>query len=99
MVRKRFSKREIAFGIFCTSIVLFFLTFYIWHQVESVRLGYQTGKLEEEVLSLRKEVERLEAEKASLLALERVEKIAKEKLNMDTPKDKQLVYENFIPNP
>lgn len=81
----------------CTVIVIFILTFYIWHQMESVRIGYETGELEEKVLALRKEVEKLEAKKSALLSLERVEKIAKEELNMVEPKEEQLVYDDFIP--
>jgi len=99
VVRKRFNKKQIALGIFCTLIVIFILTFYIWHQVESVRLGYKTGVLEQEVLYLKKEVEKLEAKKSSLLALERVERIAREKLNLDAPKKEQIVYDDSIKNP
>lgn len=83
----------------CTIFLILVLTFYIWHQMESVRIGYEIGKLEEKVLTLRKEVEELEAKKASLLSLERVEKIAKEDLNMVEPEEKQLVYKEFRPQP
>lgn len=99
MVRKKFKKKQIALGIFCTTIVIFILTFYIWHQVESVRLGYKIGQLEQEVLSLKKEVERLEAKKSSLLSLERVEKIAREELNLISPKKEQIVSDDSIRNP
>ena len=98
MVRKKFSKKHIAIGIFFTLIVIFILNFYIWHQVESVRLGYKTGELEIRLLDLRKEVEKLEAKKASLLALERVEKIAREELKMIPPKEEQIVYEDSTQN-
>lgn len=81
----------------CTIIVIFILTFYIWHQMESIRIGYEIGKLEEKVLTLRREVDKLQAEKSSLLSLDRVEKIAKEELNLVEPKKEQLVYDEFIP--
>ena len=81
----------------CTIIVIFILTFYIWHQMESIRLGYEIGELEEKVLTLRSEVDELETEKSSLLSLDRVEKIAKEELNLIEPKKEQLVYDEFIP--
>jgi len=80
----------------CTIIVIFILTFYIWHQMESIRIGYEIGKLEEKVLTLRRQVDELETEKSDLLSLDRVEKIAKEELNLVEPKKEQLVYDEFI---
>ena len=95
MVRKKFSKKEIALGIICTVLVISVLTFYIWHQSESIRLGYKTGELEEKVLMLKTEVEKLEAKKASLLTLERVEQIAKNKLDLKVPTEDQIIYDDF----
>ena len=83
--------------VFCTIIVIFILTFYIWHQMESIRIGYEIGKLEEKVLTLRRQVGELQTEKSFLLSLDRVEKIAKEELNLVEPKKEQLVYDEFIP--
>ncbi len=97
MVRKKYTKKEIILVVFCIIIVISILTFYIWHQMESVRIGYEIGDLEEKVLNLRKEVEKLETKKSTLLSLERVEKIAKEELNLVEPKEEQLVYDEFIP--
>ncbi|MBE0460561.1 MAG: cell division protein FtsL [Candidatus Aminicenantes bacterium] len=99
MVRKKLNKKKVFLGIIGTLIVVFILTFYIWHQAESIRLGYQKGELEEKVLALQKEVEKLEAKKSSLLSLERVEKIAKEKLNLSEPKKDQIIYENASQRP
>jgi len=99
MVRKKLNKKKVFLGIIGTLIVVFILTFYIWHQAESIRLGYQKGELEEKVLSLQKEVEKLEAKKSSLLSLERVEKISKEKLNLSEPKKDQIIYENAPQRP
>ncbi len=81
----------------CTIIVIFILTFYIWHQMESIRIGYEIGTLEEKVLTLRRQVDELQTEKSYLLSLDRVEKIAKEELNLIEPKKEQLVYDEFIP--
>ncbi len=97
MVRKKYTTKEIVLFVSCTIIVIFILTFYIWHQMESIRIGYEIGKLEEKVLTLGREVDELEAEKSSLLSLDRVEKIAKEELNLVEPKKEQLVYDEFIP--
>lgn len=81
--------------VFCTIFIILILTFYVWHQMESVRIGYEEGELEDKVLNLRKEVERLESAKSSLLSLENVEKIAKEELKLVKPKEKQIVYDDF----
>ena len=81
----------------CTIIVISILTFYIWHQMESIRIGYEIGTLEEKVLTLGKQVDELQTEKSYLLSLDRVEKIAKEELNLVEPKKEQLFYDEFIP--
>lgn len=93
MVRKKFKKSEIALGLFFILTVVVILTFYIWHQIESVRLGYQINDLEAKVLVLNKEVEGLEAKKSSLLSLDNVEKIAKADLNLKTSRDDQIIYQ------
>ncbi len=97
MVRKKYTTKEIMLFISCTIIVIFILTFYIWHQMESIRIGYEIGKLEEKVLTLRRQVGELQTKKSFLLSLDRVEKIAKEELNLVEPKKEQLVYDEFIP--
>jgi len=95
MVRKKFSKAQIILGISCTILLTFFLIFYIWHQAESIRIGYKTRQLEEEILSLKKEIEKLEVKKSSLLSLERVEKIAREELKLTSPEKKQIISDNL----
>ena len=97
MVRKKYTTKEIMLFVSCTIIVIFIMTFYIWHQMESIRIGYEIGKLEEKVLTLRRQVGELQTEKSFLLSLDRVEKIAKEELNLVEPKKEQLVYDEFIP--
>lgn len=97
MVRKKISKKKLIFSTIFILSVLFILTFYIWHQTESIRLGYENGVLEEKILSLKKDVELLEAQRASLLNLERVEKIAKEELNLHEPQENQIQTQS--PNP
>ena len=83
-------------GILCMVFVIALLTFYIWHQAESIRLGYQTRELEEDISNLKKEIEQLEAEKASLLSLERVEKIARKKLKMKPPEEQQIFHDSTM---
>ncbi len=97
MVRKKYTTKEIMLFVSCTIIVICILTFYIWHQMESIRIGYEIGTLEEKVLTLGRQVDELQTEKSYLLSLDRVEKIAKEELNLVEPKKEQLVYDEFIP--
>lgn len=99
MVRKKYSKKRLALGTGFILLAIFFLIFYLWHQTEIIRLGYETGKLEQKVLSLQEEVKKLEAKKSSLLSLSRVEKIAKEKLNLMEPGEEQVFYDDFEPLP
>jgi cell division protein FtsL len=95
MVRKKFSKKEIVIGIAFTLFTLLILSLYVWHQTESVSLGYDSAELEHRVIQLEKEVEKLETIKSSLLTLDRVENIARDKLKLSEPKDKQIIYEDI----
>jgi cell division protein FtsL len=97
MVRKKFRKKEVILGIVCTLLVLFILSLYVWHQTESVSLGYDTAELEHKVVQLKKEVETLETIKSGLLSLDRVEQMAKEKLKLFEPEKNQIFYEDIDP--
>jgi cell division protein FtsL len=95
MVKKKFKKNTVIRAAVFTVVIILILTFYIWRQAESVKMGYSIRDLEEEVVKLQKEVETLKAEKTSLLSLDRVEKEAKKKLGLKDPDEKQLIYEDF----
>ncbi|MFQ6108597.1 MAG: cell division protein FtsL [Candidatus Aminicenantales bacterium] len=97
MVRKKVNKKNVLIGIVWTTVVIFILTFYIWNQIESIRLGYAIGDLEKKLQELQKSVDKLEAERAALLSLERVEAIAKKKLKLQPPRKEQIIYDDFIP--
>ena len=99
MIRKKYSKKEITLAVITGLFVVSILTFYIWHQMESVRIGYEISKLEEKVTSLREEIKKLEAKKSSLLALRRIEKIAKEELKLTPAEENQIIYDDYIPHP
>jgi len=99
MVRKTLSKKEIAAGLLAVLTVIGFLTFYIWHQAESIRLGYKTRDLEQKFQTLKKEVEALEAKRSELLSLHRVEWIATTKLTLVEPSEDQLIHIHTDPEP
>jgi len=95
MVKKKFKKNTIIRAALFTLGTIFILTFYIWRQAESVKIGYSIRDLEEKVLKLQKEVETLKAEKTSLMSLERVERKAKQNLGLREPEEEQFIYEDF----
>jgi cell division protein FtsL len=90
MVRHKFRARDIALGLLAVAVVITILMFYIWHQVESIRLGYNILELESELNLLTEEISALEAQRAALLSPEHVEKIAKEKLGYTQVRDEQI---------
>lgn len=93
MITKKVDKKNLLLSIFAGLFVIFFLTFYIWHQAESVRIGYETKDLEDEIERLNGDIEQLETQKASLLSLDRVEQMAKQELRMALPNENQIIYE------
>jgi len=90
MVRQKFKARDIALSLLAAAVVGTILMFYIWHQVESIRLGYSILELESELNLLTEEISALEAQRASLLSPERVERIAMEKLGYIWIRDEQI---------
>jgi cell division protein FtsL len=95
MVRKRYEKKEIALAAACIFSAIAFLTFYIWHQAALISLGYQTSRLEEKIGQLEEEIKGLELKKTSLLSLEKVERVAREKLGLVEARPEQIIYEDF----
>ncbi|MBN1938685.1 MAG: cell division protein FtsL [Candidatus Aminicenantes bacterium] len=94
MVHKKFTFRQVALASAAGLVLIFILCFYLWQITETVRLGYEAGKAENAKRTLEKDVHRLEAEKAALLALDRVERTAREKLGLADPREDQVVYED-----
>ncbi|MBD3414713.1 MAG: cell division protein FtsL [Candidatus Aminicenantes bacterium] len=95
MVRKKLKRETVLRSVLIAFMTILILTFYIWRQAESVKMGYSIRDLEEKVARLEKEVETLEAKKTSLLSLDRVEQRAKQNLGLREPKEEQLIYKEF----
>ena len=95
MIRKKFSKKELFFGISLAVLATFILTFYIWHQAESYRLGITNQKLEKEIQAIKKTIDELETKKAEMLSLTRIEKIAQEDLHLEKIKKEQIIYPDY----
>jgi cell division protein FtsL len=71
------------------------LTFYLWQQTESIRIGYETGILEKKTADLVEDIKTLETRRAALLSLERVEATARQELGLTDPRDDQIIYHDF----
>lgn len=99
MVHRRYDLKEIAAGAGFLLLLLVILTFYIWYQTEAVQLGYRIGELQVRISRLKEDIERLEAKKAELLSLRRIEGIARRDLGFVDPAPGQVLYEgrDFVP--
>jgi cell division protein FtsL len=97
MVRRKLNLRGIA--IVAASVVLGvgILTFYVWYQTESVKLGLDLAKSEARIRELELSIESLKLRRAELLDPRRVERIAREKLGLVDPPDAEIVYEKKDP--
>ncbi|MCX6560389.1 MAG: cell division protein FtsL [Candidatus Aminicenantes bacterium] len=93
MVRKPHPPREIVVWIAIALLVISVLFFYLWHINEKHRLGLRTTTLEAQLKLLGEEVSRLETRKAALLALDRVDRIARQSLGLAEPRPDQIVVE------
>ena len=93
MVRRKWSPRGIALGAALLVAVRGTLTFYVWYQTESVKLGIDIGGNEDRIRELEQAIEALKMRKAALLDQARVEKIARESLGLIDPNDNEVIYE------
>jgi len=93
MVRRKWNLRGIALGAAFFAATAAVLTFYVWYQTESVKLGLDIAKLDGRIRELERDIEALELRRASLLDPGRVERIAREALGLVDPEDAAIVYE------
>jgi cell division protein FtsL len=97
MVRRKLDRNKVAAAAGCILLAVGTLTFYVWHQAAIIQIGYQTSRLEEKMAQLNEEIKRLETDKASLLALDRVDRIAREELHLVEPQPEQIIRQDFRP--
>jgi cell division protein FtsL len=93
MVRRKIDLKGIAVVATFVLAGIVLLTFYVWYQTESVKLGLELGRSEARIRELEIDIEGLKLRKADLLDPRRVETIAREKLGFVDPKDEEIVYE------
>ncbi len=97
MVRRKYARREVFLALSCLVLAIGTLTFYIWQQSVLISLGYKTSDSERIKAQLEEDIRRLDTEKASLLAFDKVEKIAREELRLGDPRADQIIYEGLTP--
>lgn len=76
----------IAFGLIASGVF-----FYVWPRVMLLTLNYDYSKLREKESNLTHLNRMLTLELASIKSLERVEKIAAEKMGLTEPEDKNII--------
>jgi len=86
--RKSLADFRLAVLAFFIFAVLFI---YSSLNLKNVDLGYQQHELLQQEKKMRSEIDRLQAQKAMLLNLERMEKIAIEKLGYQYPEPEQII--------
>ena len=92
MVRHKWSLKGIALGTALAAAAIGILTFYVWYQTESVKLGLDTGRSDGRIRELQESIEALRVRRAALLDPARVESIARDKLGLIEPVDTDVVY-------
>jgi cell division protein FtsL len=83
--------RELRRVIWICAAMLLPVLFYVWQQVEYIRYGYQVEQLREERSRLVEWNRQLRLERATLLNLRRVEKVAAGQLGLVPPTSKNTV--------
>jgi cell division protein FtsL len=75
--------------IFLVSLVI--LLFYVWQSVQSVKMNYQISRLEKEIQFFKNNNKYLNVRLDELTALSRVERIARRKLGLVSPKENDII--------
>lgn len=83
--------KEIAAYMFSVLILVSGALFYIWPHVRIIRMGYECERLENMHQAMIQTNKVLRLEVASLKSLERIERIARERLGLTFPDDDQIV--------
>ncbi len=72
--------------LFCTALI------YVWQQIQVVKVGYNLSQLKVQIEERENENRFLRMRLSNLSSLERVEKIAKERLKMVNPPPENIIY-------
>jgi len=94
MVRRKFGKKAILWGTLAGVLTVLLFTFYIWHLTENIRLGYEIVQGENRLRTMKEDIKKLQTKRAEYLALERVNRTARQALKLGDPREDQIIYEN-----
>ncbi len=92
MVHRKWNLKGLAVGGALAAAAIGLLTFYVWYQTESVKLGLDIDRRDKQIREVQESIEALKLERARLLDPARVEKIAREQLGLVEPADSDLSY-------
>ena len=92
MVRRKWSLKGIAIGAAFAAAGIGILTFYVWYQTESVKLGLDIARCDQRIRELEVAIEALKLRRAELVDPGRIETIAREKLGLVEPADGDIVF-------
>ncbi|MFQ5840150.1 MAG: septum formation initiator family protein [Candidatus Methylomirabilales bacterium] len=84
-------RRELLPKVLVGLVVLVGVLFYVWQQVQVVRLGYEIERLRAEQVTLARGVRELKIAIARLRSLKRVEEVARKRLGMSSGLPGQLI--------
>ena len=97
MVRRKWSLKGIALGAALVAAVVGILTFYVWYQTESVKLGLDIDRSDRRIRELEQSIETLKLQKARLLDSVRVDEIARDKLGLIEPVADDIIFRKTDP--
>ncbi|TDR22732.1 cell division protein FtsL [Marinicella litoralis] len=72
-------------------VLIWLLVGYVYYQNETRKLFAATQKIEKQKLDINAEWARLQIEKSTLVANNRIEKVAREQLSMKMPDEEQIL--------
>lgn len=97
MVRRKWSPKGLALTAAIALAAIGVLTFYVWYQTESVKLGLDIANCERRIRELETSIEALKLRRAELLNPGRVESIARDKLGLVDPADGDIIFRKLAP--
>lgn len=77
--------------VILAAILVWILVAYVYTQNETRKVFAETQKIEKQILDINAEFARLQIEKSTLVANNRIEKVAREQLDMKMPEEEQIL--------
>jgi cell division protein FtsL len=85
-------------AVLCAVVLTVGAVFFVWQRYQFVRLGYEVDRLRAHRAQLEEAIEPLEVEAQYLSRLERIDRLARDRLGMQPPYPSQvIVLESDVP--